>query len=508
MESEFLEHALDLFSTRGVEKDILGGRTIGFRPFSESDPLIFNLESQGKNQYLKIDSVRCNAVCQILNEDGTLLDGNEDISIVNMFPSSLFQIIDIVLNNIPITELTSHYANYVSAVKTFLSYNTEASQTNLQGQMFIPDDAYRFDSNTLSSDKAEIIEYFKTNSRFYTPDAIKDILSVSHIKDTVNDKSVDANGQKLTEQKVKEVNFQSKQYTQSIVDALVESYENKERLNSGFVERAKIIKGSKKFDYYIPLANDFLQSDRLLHPSVNLKIVLGRAPDSFSILSLENKGFTVKITDLKMFARYVTVSDKVVEQHEKKINNNEPLIYPIAKTMVKTYNLPPGERTKYISNMFMGVLPKSIIVTFVLTDAFHGNQSLNPYNFNHHDMSGCELRVNGESIPGEPIAPDFENDIFLREYMELYRNVGIDVAEDAGNIITPALYKSGMFFMCFDLTGDQCNMLHRHKREEGNIDAHIIFKKALPKALTVLALATFDADLEITKKQGPIVKYY
>jgi hypothetical protein len=123
-------------------------------------------------------------------------------------------------------------------------------------------------------------------------------------------------------------------------------------------------------------------------------------------------------------------------------------------------------------------------------------------------VRSCGLKVNGESIPQDPIQPDFKNDLFLREYMEFYRNIGIDVNEDAGNIITPSLYKGGMYFMSFDLTGDQCNMLHRHPKDQGNIDMTVVFNDPLKNPITVVVYANYDAQIEITKKDGPTVKYF
>ena len=492
--SEALGDATDLFSSTPVEDNILSGRTVVYRSTSDNEngPFIYNLDSLGPNQYMKLDSLRLNGICKVTRADGSPLTKEDDVSIVNMFPSSLFQGTSVYLNNVLITELTNFHAHYQSYIETTINFNTNAQQTHLQGQLYVPDQAERFDNLTSYPDKAKMIEYFKKKSdgsdanRYQDSHLLRQVLNSSYSTDELETDNV----------------------YHKVIEELSDKYLINERLNRGFVERRRIIADSQKFDFYIPITNDFFQSDKLLHSSVDLKLVLTRAPDSFSMLSYNNQTqYKIHIVDLKLFARYLTLSDNIVDKHQKLFSSN-PLIYPVKKTTIKSYQMSISETSKYITNMFSGVLPKSILVTCVDSDAFHGSQSKNPYNFIHNNLRGFSLRVNGEAVPAEPIAPNFKDDLFMREYMDMYRNCGIDVSEDSGNIITPALYKGGMFFISADLTGDQNNMLRRVKKEEGNIDAEIIFDAPLTFAVTLLVLANFDIEVEIHQKTGPQVKYY
>ena len=515
--SVLLGDSTDLFRGRDMEDEIISGRTVCFRPLSENSegPFIFNMDSQGSDQYLKLDSLRLNGKCVISKRDGAALSNTDDLSIVNMFPSSLFKAVEVDFNNVLITDLTSSMANYQAYIQTTLSYNLAAQTTHLQGQLYVPDEAEKFNTLTRHPEKANLVQYFENEgARFYTPNYMIQTLKQNVWGEDPDPVVEDPNQAQLTNDEKKAIadriiaTREKKKNISEVLQDFGATLKGKEKINSGFVERAKIIERSNKFDFYIPIASDILQSEKLLHPSINLRLRLTRAFDTFSLLCLDNTRYKIEIEDLRVFARYITVSQKLVTEHSRLLAKGDPLIYPITRTVMKSYNMAPGSMSSYAANMFHGVLPKSIIIGFVKTAAFHGSQGLNPYTFEHFNMKSCLLRVNGENVPSDPISPDFKNECFMREYMEFYRNIGIDISEDAGNIITPALYKGGMYFMSFDLTGDQCNMLHRHGQQTGVIDLNVVFKDTLDHATTIVVYASMDAQIEVPLKGAPLVKYF
>ena len=159
---------------------------------------------------------------------------------------------------------------------------------------------------------------------------------------------------------------------------------NKSKVNNGYVQRRKIILRSREFDFYIPVCSDIFQSDRLLHPSISMKLKMARMDDDFSILHEGNNKFTIELNNVRLYGRYIQVSSNLVNQHKALLNQKKPLKYPIKRTIMRSYNIPQGERSIYVSNMFFGgALPKSLIIGFVETEAFHGSYKKNPWNFKH-----------------------------------------------------------------------------------------------------------------------------
>ncbi|XP_059098069.1 uncharacterized protein F54H12.2-like [Tigriopus californicus] len=427
---------IDLFSMLDPDPIVKSGRTVTIRPLSENvqGPFQFHLEPQGSEHYLQLKSIRLTGLAQIRTMEDGVVPLSVNLSGVNLFPASLFKAIEVYVNDTLITDLSSALSPYQNYIQTILSYNESAQKTHLRGQMFIMDEAFKFDNLKISSDNL------------------------------VDDDEMSS-------------------------------------VNQGFKKRSTFFRGSKPVDFYIPLSSDFLQSDRLLHPSASVKIRLLRNTDEFSILSDSDQSFRVKMSNLRMHAHYVELHDAIVKKHNTMLLR-EPVVYPITRTVMREYNLASGITSKYISQLFTGKLPKSIVIGMVSARSFHGDQKLNPFNFQHYNVQEYSLKVNGEYIPGDSFKPDFDHDLYIREYMELYRNIGIDVSEDHGNVVTPELFANGCFFMAYDLTGHRCNMLHKHTTIEGNVDLPLVFKKALPEEVIVIVYATFDAHVEVFHDRG------
>ena len=535
-ESTMFSDPLNIFDQSEIEEDVLGGRTVVFRPLSENNegPYEFSIDPQGEHQYLQLNSVRLGGRCRILNPDGSELSENADLSIVNMFPSSLFQGTETKFNNVIVTDLTSNLSHYQAYMQTICSYNKNSQNTHMQGQMLIPDDPGKYDQ--LSYDSSVILaedDRYGENNLFQKFDETTRkavIKEVNGKEDTETSSSITINaqgrivkegqnGQKTEGDELSSTivlsNTDVKSITENKISAttamkLIEKYVavaiNAKGVNSGYVSRRKIIGKSKYFDFYIPVCSDIFHSDKFLHPSIGVKILLRRSPEGFSLLADSDVAYKIELSNLKLYTRYVHIHDNIVKKHKALLGNDKVLRYPITRSTMKSYNIPKDNASMYISNMFSGILPRTIIIGMVLNEAFYGHQKKNPFHFQHFNLKNAHLRVNGETVPSEPIAPDFQRNMFMREYLDFYRNIGIDISDDSGNLITPAQYKGGSFFMAFDLSGEQCNQLHRHKTMTGNIDFEGNFEVVLPHTITLIVYASTDAEICIGPK-GPFVDY-
>ena len=540
------ELSLELFKGPERETSVLGGRQVCFRPLSDNveGPFQFQIESQGEDCYLQLNSMRLAGKCRIYYTDSVPLEPEADVSIINMFPASLFRSSEVEFNNVLVSELSTAMAGYQAYIQTTLSYNNNAQKTHLQGQLYIPDEAAKFDVLTYDGTKVTVNDYYKELKKDDDPlrdgetlvtvfegsqaaiteaandvteknakaladnytlpddwDTIDNTAFKTHLKDYFEKVKVFRTTDKdAVMAKVKEEALKA---TRDYVGKMV----NKVKVNNGYVQRRKLILRSREFDFYIPVCSDIFQSDRLLHPSISMKLKLGRATEAFSLLHGGDNKFKIDLQNLRLYGRFIQLGQSIVKQHQTLIDQKKPLVYPIKRTIMRTYNIPQGEMSIYVSNMFFGGdLPKSIIIGFVETEAYHGSYKKNPWNFKHFNLRSAILRVNGESCPADPIKPNFKKNLFMREYLEFYRNIGIDMNDDAGNMITPELYRGGQFFLSFDLTGDQCNMHHHHKTISGAIDFNAVFNEELPVSVTVIVHAVTEAQIEIVKDKNPVVK--
>jgi len=103
-------------------------------------------------------------------------------------------------------------------------------------------------------------------------------------------------------------------------------------------------------------------------------------------------------------------------------------------------------------------------------------------------------------VPSKPYTPDFNNNIYAREYREFMDNIGLSTGNHA-NMISPALYNNGLTLFAHDLTPDMCNGFHQHPRRTGciNIEAH--FRTQITESVTAIVMCIYPAKLELVKKK-------
>jgi hypothetical protein len=85
--------------------------------------------------------------------------------------------------------------------------------------------------------------------------------------------------------------------------------------------------------------------------------------------------------------------------------------YPVRRVEVKVDTVPTGNMNYVQDNMFLGELPKRLVIVCVDSDALNGTIGENPFDFKHYKINFVALNVDGRRIPAKPLQPDFENNV-------------------------------------------------------------------------------------------------
>ena len=133
----------------------------------------------------------------------------------------------------------------------------------------------------------------------------------------------------------------------------------------------------------------------------------------------------------------------------------------------KVIHLPQGQKSFTHDNLFLGQLPKRIVLGLVDNRAFNGDISLNPYNFQHCNLNYLAVHLDGQQVPWAPLQPSF----------------------------------SGHALYCFDLTPDLSSSCGHHfsVTKSGNLRLELAFEVALSITGNVLVYSEFDNVIEIDK---------
>jgi hypothetical protein len=272
--------------------------------------------------------------------------------------------------------------------------------------------------------------------------------------------------------------------------------------NSGFIARNKLIKGSKECFFNIPIHLDLFHISRLWPPGMNIQLRVYRSPPEFALVSGEtNPDYTIEYKNLELQYTKCTLNPQLHRENEiALLTKNIQICYD--KVVMYEYSLKQSQTLVQIPEIISAKLPKYLICGFVKTSALSGSYSHNPFQFEHLNIKQYYIRINGIQLPTFAFKTDFSPDgDCLEGFAALYDDLKIGRGPRQ-HFVTYDLFKSGCFFMVYDVTVDKClGISHRHADSQGSISMHLQFEKGLTDAYTMLVFACYDESFEIDNQR-------
>jgi len=270
------------------------------------------------------------------------------------------------------------------------------------------------------------------------------------------------------------------------------------KTTSGMAKRSVKITGKRVYFDIVPHV-DFLQSKRYLIPGVEMRIKLTKSNDNFSLLfNGAVDACKVKVHKLQLCTRKVILDPRVANAIEKNLERS-PAIYPITQSKIKTHLLASGSQSYHLPQVIRGKLPRSFLFGILESEQLENNPKVNPFYFNHRNISGLNVFLNGEPLHPVAIDPDFKKGRYLKEYRWNLDNTGLKNFQTNG--ITFEEYGTNMCLFPYDLSPDQCNGYYKHGLETGTIDIQLTFSEALTKNHTLLLFASYNEQVLIDKNR-------
>lgn len=279
--------------------------------------------------------------------------------------------------------------------------------------------------------------------------------------------------------------------------------------NLGLKARFAFTKSSNIVDMMGTVHSDIFFQQRLLLNGVNLRVKLNRAKNSFCLLSSgTNPNFKVTITEAILYVRKVKVAPSITLEHAAALKHATAK-YPIRRVDCKVLTIPRGFGSFNPDNIFLGRIPKRIVLGLVDTEAFNGSYTANPFNFKHHNLTQVGVYVDGEQIPRKPLSLKFDNaggQNAIAGFQSLFSGIG-KLSQDAGNQISRGDYGSGYTLFCFDLTPDQCTGDHFELIKPGNLRVELHFAEPLANTVNLIIYAESESLIEIDSNRNVLYDY-
>ncbi|XP_073421059.1 uncharacterized protein F54H12.2-like [Dendrobates tinctorius] len=248
--------------------------------------------------------------------------------------------------------------------------------------------------------------------------------------------------------------------------------------NVGFNKRAHAVAHSKPVDLLGPIFSDIFNQPKLILNGLDLKIKLTRNKDAFCLVSADPDPLKVQILNACLYVKRVQVAPAVRIGHSQALLSATAK-YAIDRACMKVDSIPGGTRISNIENLFLGAIPRVIILGFVDNEAFSGTYNKNPLYFHHSNVNHAALYLDGQQIPSQPFQPNFNIELAVREDMALAHISGKQKA-DCALAIGREEFMDGYTFFAFDLSADQEPGGHFSLIKTGNLRSEVRFALATP----------------------------
>ena len=215
-----------------------------------------------------------------------------------------------------------------------------------------------------------------------------------------------------------------------------------------------------------------------------------------------NPDYRTNIVSATLFAKKTTLNPTVQMERIKALQKST-VKYPMRSVDCKVYSIPAGVRSHTHENLFLGTLPKHLVLCCTDNDAYNGSYDKNPFHAKNNAISFHAVYLDGRHIPSKPFQPNFEDDLFIRSYMSLFSSTD-KMWQDEGNGLSRSDFLHGYTYFGFDLTSDQCDGACFHLVQKGNLCVELHFRDALSN---IIAYAEFESVLGIDKSRNIIYDY-
>jgi hypothetical protein len=249
---------------------------------------------------------------------------------------------------------------------------------------------------------------------------------------------------------------------------------------------------------------DLTFQDRALLGGVELKLKLTPHSSDFVMQAATSVIPSIEFTDAAIFITRLQVSQNIVTGHARALASATAK-YPLTRCEVRQITIPKDVLDAMLDNVVMGQLPRRIFVFMVPNDAFNGSLAKDPFFFKHYDLNYMAAFLDGVQYPVKAFQPNFENNLYQREFMGLFQALNQNGTDSFFNCDRNQ-FKNGntIFGINFapDLSNGACAVGHVNPIKSGSMRLQLRFGKALPETVTVLVYCEFDKVMDIGKDRN------
>lgn len=276
--------------------------------------------------------------------------------------------------------------------------------------------------------------------------------------------------------------------------------------NTGLLERGSYTGASRTVELIAPIHSDLFFQEKLLLNGVDISLKFIRSKDAFALMTAADTLYRVKIVSASIFVKKVTVAPPVRLAHSRALQHTNAK-YALDRVALKTFSIPAGTRVCNQENLYMGQLPKFMVLCFVDNEGYTGSYARNPFNFEHYDLEYLSISADGQSHPSRPFQPSFQYGLYTREYYHMIQTTGRHL-KDRPLAVTRRDFGNGYSMFCINLEPDEGCSGNVSLIRTGNVRLEARFRVPLPRTVTLICYSVFDSVLEISNQRQVLMDAY
>lgn len=249
---------------------------------------------------------------------------------------------------------------------------------------------------------------------------------------------------------------------------------------------------------------DLSNQGRLLVGGNYIKFRL--VPNDVKVFTKIVGNYTAEISfvEAKLRTRASLVTPALLVAHQKALSIN-PARYQITRSEIKIRPIAKDTLDVSWDNCYIGHLPRRMFLVLVTNDALNGSFSHDLFSYKHHNLNYAAAFVDGVQFPSAAYQPNFEEGLYVREFMALYRALDQN-GSDTYLELSYADYLKDRIVIPFQLSPDCSNGAgaegHLSPSNIGTLRMDIRFKKPVTTPLNAILLCQFDDMIELDEHQN------
>ena len=379
---KYLPHC-NLHAPIHIDESMQWGDTIQFSvtpdQFSGNGPFYLRIPSTSA-RWLDLSTIYIMGTAKVRKIVGGVekdCDGNDDYSMVNFLPNTMWKSIQCRIGNTNFEDDSTSSYHYKAYMDMLFGHDATSKRSLLQ----------------------QTSGYYKDLPISCKDNASKNIKNSRGEALVVNGKMDDINnaeGQAIA------------------LDGVVNE-------TSGYSLRRELIKNSKDFHFVTKTCVDFFENSEQHfapgHPPIILKFI--KNDDKFVIISNSGVEYVLKLTELKLEVRAISMHEKITKGVLDAQIGGRPFEMPFLQTRCFYHPIHKDSRSFIQYQTCTGRLPKKLIVGFVDHAAFE-----------NMDIDSFSFKLNNASVPATEYRPEFDQDEigggkFLLEYQHFLDRMGV-----------------------------------------------------------------------------------